>query len=161
MQRLIDRDLLSAFALFCVYGLFSSGSSNDAKDWIFPNLASYIVLFTALFLTVKVLFNALMKRLPDSVQMSPDERTASIDVLVFTSVILVYMFVMYGFGFWLSSWLMLSLTSIYLTIDKTRHNIRTALIVSLGSCILFYFAFLYLFYVPFPRATWWTGFMPD
>jgi len=161
MQRLIDRDLISAFALFCIFGVFDTGSSNDVKDWIFPNLASYIVLFAALCLTAKILFAAIMKRRPDSVKIPLEERAASIDVLVFTLIVLVYMFVMYGFGFWLSSWLMLSITSVYLTLDKTRRNIRTVMIVSLGSCIIFYFVFLHLFYVPFPRATWWTGFMPD
>ena len=60
-------------------------------------------------------------------------------------------------GFWLASFLMLTLTSIYLTLDKTRSNIRLAVVVPLASCIVFYLVFLHLFYVPFPKATWWPG----
>ena len=160
MQRLVDRDLLTALVLFCIYAVFASGSSSDVKDWIFPILATYVILVIAVALVAKVSLAAIMKHIPDTVHLTQDERISSIDVLVFFLIVLAYMFVMYGLGFWLSSLLMVSLTSIYLTLDKTRRNIGLAMIVPLGSCILFYFVFLHVFYVPFPRATWWPGLMP-
>ena len=160
MQRLVDRDLLTALVLFCIYAVFASGSSSDVKDWIFPLLATYVILAIAVALVAKVSLAAIMKHIPDTVHLTQDERISSIDVLVFFLIVLAYMFVMYGLGFWLSSLLMVSLTSIYLTLDKTRRNIGLAMIVPLGSCILFYFVFLHVFYVPFPRATWWPGLMP-
>ena len=160
MQRLVDRDLLTALVLFCIYAVFASGSSSDVKDWIFPLLATYVILVIAVALVAKVSLAAIMKHVPDTVHLTQEERISSIDVLVFFLIVLAYMFVMYGLGFWLSSLLMVSLTSIYLTLDKTRRNIGLAMIVPLGSCILFYFVFLHVFYVPFPRATWWPGLMP-
>ncbi len=133
------------------------GAGDDVKNWIFPLLAAYLILGIAAALVARVVFAAIMRHVPDIVHLSPEDRIAAIDVLVFFLIVLAYMFVMYGLGFWLSSLLMLSLTSIYLTLDKTRRNIRLAMIVPLGACVLFYFVFLHLFYVPFPKATWWPG----
>ena len=160
MQRLVDRDLLTALVLFCIYAVFASGSSSDVKDWIFPLMATYVILVIAVALVAKVSLAAIMKHVSDTVHLTQEERISFIDVLVFFLIVLAYMFVMYGLGFWLSSLLMVSLTSIYLTLDKTRRNIGLAMVVPLGSCILFYFVFLHVFYVPFPRATWWPGLMP-
>ena len=160
MQRLLDRDLLTGLILLCIFGIFSADNSADPKDWIFPIIANYVILIVGIALFTRGAFALIMKRLPDIIHLTPEERIAYFDVLVFFLIVLAYMFVMYGLGFWLSSLLMVSLTSIYLTLDKTRLNIGLATVVPLGSCILFYFVFLHVFYVPFPRATWWPGFMP-
>ena len=157
MQRLLDRDLVTGLVLLCVYALFIADSSADPKDWIFPILANYVILIIGIVLFARGAFALIFKRL----HADKEDRVALIDVLVFFLITLVYMFIMYGLGFWLSSWLMLSATSIYLTLDKTPRNIRIAMLVPLGTCIACYYAFLYFFYVPFPRATWWIGFMPD
>ena len=157
MQRLMDRDLVTGLVLFFVGGvaLFSAGS--DVKNWIFPLLAIYLILGIAAALVARVAFAAIMKQAPDIIRLAREDRVIYIDVLVFFLIVLAYMFVMSGLGFWLSSLLMLSLTSIYLTLDKTRHNIGLATIVPLVACVVAYFVFLHLFYVPFPKATWWSG----
>ena len=160
MQRLLDRDLLTGLILLCIFGIFLADNSADPKDWIFPILANYVILIVGIVLFSRGAFVLIIKRLPDIIHLTPEERIAYFDVFVFFLIVLAYMFVMYGLGFWLSSLLMVSLTSIYLTLDKTRRNIRLAMVVPLGSCILFYFVFLHVFYVPFPRATWWPGLMP-
>jgi hypothetical protein len=67
------------------------------------------------------------------------------------------MFVMNGLGFWLASFLMLSVASFYLTQKKTRRNLTLAVAVPLGVCIVAYLVFLRVFYVPLPEATWWSG----
>ncbi len=157
MQRLMDRDLLTALALFFVGGVALFGAGDDVKNWIFPLLAAYLILGIAAALVARVVFAAIMRHVPDIVRLAPEDRIAFIDVLVFFLIVLAYMFVMYGLGFWLSSLLMLSLTSIYLTLDKTRRNIRIAMVVPLLTCVAAYFVFLRVFYVPFPKATWWPG----
>ena len=161
MQRLLDRDLVTGLVLLCIYALFIADSSAAPKDWIFPILAIYVILIIGIVLFARGVFTIFVKRLPDILYLSQEERLALTDVIVFFLIVLGYMFIMYGLGFWLSSWLMLSITSIYLTLDKTPRNIRLAMVVPLGTCIACYYAFLYFFYVPFPRATWWIGFMPE
>ena len=159
MRRLLDRDLLTALVLFCVAAVFSADSAADEKDWIFPLLANYLILGIAVTLVARVVFAAIMKHLPDIIHLAPEDRFAFIDVLVFFLIVLAYMFVMYGLGFWLSSLLMLLLTSIYLTLNKTRRNIALALVTPLVACVVAYFIFMHVFYVPFPKATWWPGLM--
>ncbi len=157
MQRLMDRDLLTALALFFIGGVAFFSADNDVKNWIFPLLAAYLLLGIATALVARVVYAAIMKQVGDIVRLAPEDRNAYIDVLVFFLIVLAYMFVMYGLGFWLSSLLMLSLTSVYLTLDKTRKKIGLALVVPLVACVAAYFIFTHVFYVPFPEATWWPG----
>jgi len=158
MKRLIiDRDLLTALVLFGVGAVFSADSGDNVKDWIFPLLATYLVLGIAVALVLLVIFRAIMKRLPDIPHLTEEDRIAYFDVLVFFLIVLAYILVMRGIGFWLSSLLMVTLTSIYLTLEKTRHNMMLALVVPLLFCIVAFFVFTHVFYIPFPEATWWPG----
>lgn len=158
MKRLIiDRDLLTALVLFGVGAVFSADSGDDVKDWIFPLLATYLILGIAVALFVLVIFRAIMKRLPDIPHLTEEDRIAYFDALVFFLIVLAYILVMRGIGFWLSSLLMVTLTSIYLTLEKTRHNMMLALVVPLLFCIVAFFVFTHVFYIPFPEATWWPG----
>jgi len=155
MRRLLDRDLLTALVLFGIGAVFSADSGDDVKDWIFPLLATYLVLGIAVTLLVLVVFRAIVKRVPDIVHLTSEDRLAYFDVFVFFLIVLAYILVMPGLGFWLSSVLMLLLTSIYLTLDKTRKNMGLALVVPLVACVAAYFIFTHVFYVPFPEASWW------
>jgi hypothetical protein len=153
----VDRDLLTALVLLFIGGVALFSAGDDVKNWMFPLLATYLIIAIAVALIARVVFAAIMKHVPDIVHLARENRTAFFDVLVFFLIVLTYIFVMSGLGFWLSSLLMLSLTSIYLTLDKTRRNIRIAMVVPLVTCVAAYFVFLRVFYVPFPKATWWPG----
>ncbi len=157
MQKLMDKDIITALVLFAIGGFFLNGAGDDVKNWIFPVLAIYLLLGIATVLVLRVLFAGVINRAPDILQFAQENRVKYRDVLVFFLIVLVYMFVMTGLGFWLATFLMLALTSNYLTIEKTRRNIRLAFVVPLGACIVAYLIFLHLFYVPFPKATWWPG----
>jgi len=157
MQRLMDRDLLTALVLFGIAAVFLSSTGAGVKDWIFPLLATYLILGIAVALLARVVLAAALKRAPDIVDGFRENRNVVIDLLVFCAIVLAYVFVLNGLGFWLSSFLMLSLASIYLAQDKTRRNLVLAIIVPLGACVLAYFIFLRVFYVPLPEATWWPG----
>ena len=158
MQKLIDRNFLSALVLFFIGIVSLVEAGADVMNWVFPRLATYVVLAIAVVLVVRVLFGAALKRVPDIISMSAEDRIVFVDVFLFLLIVLGYLFVMYGLGFWISSFLMLSLTSIYLTQDKTRKNIGLAVAVPLGTCILAYLIFLHVFYVPLPEARWLEGF---
>jgi hypothetical protein len=155
MQRLLDKDLVTALVLFCIGAVFWADPSTDVKDWIFPVMANYLILGIAVALVARFVFSALMKHLPDLLHLAPEDQVAIIDVVIFSLIVLAFMFVMYGLGFWLSGFLMLTLTSLYLTADKTRRSVGIAMIVPLGTCIVAYIIFTHVFYVPFPEATWW------
>ena len=157
MLRLVDRDLLTAMVLLIVGGVAWLSAGGDVKNWIFPLLAIYLILGIAAALLARVIFSAIFDYVPDDVRVSDEDKSVLFDVLVFLLIVLAYMFVMYGLGFWLSSFFMLSLASIYLTLDKTRRSIALAVIVPLAICSAAYFIFLHVFYVPFPKATWWPG----
>jgi cytochrome b561 len=155
MQILRDRDLLTALVLFAVGALFSADGGDNLKDWIFPLLATYLVFGIAVALLLLVIFRAVRNSLPDIIDPTPEDRLAYFDVLVFFVIVLAYIFLLYVLGFWLSSFLMLTLTSVYLTLEKTRMNVTMALVVPLAACIVAYLVFTHVFYVPFPEAPWW------
>lgn len=157
MQKLMDRDFLAGLALFFVGTVALAEAGADPMNWIFPRLATYLILIVAAVLVVRVVFAAVVKHVPDIISMSSEDRVAFVDVFLFLLIVLGYLFVMYGLGFWLSSLLMLSLTSIHLTQNRTRRNIRLAMVVPLATCVVAYFIFMHLFYVPVPEATWWAG----
>jgi hypothetical protein len=157
VRRVIDRDLVSALVLFFIGGVSLSAMGTDMRNWIFPRVLTYLILIVATVLVARVVLAAVKKRAPDIMRTSSEDRGIFVDVLVFCAIVLAYILVVNGLGFWLSSFLMMSLASIYLTPDKTLHNVGLAIVVPLVACVLAYFVFLQLFYVPLPEATWWPG----
>lgn len=155
MQKLMDRDLLSALALFFIGSVALANAGSDLMNWAFPLLAAYVIMFAAAVLLVRAVFAAVSGRAPDIIGMSAKDRIVWLDVFTFLAIALVYLLAMSWLGFWLSSFLMASLVSIYLTKDKTRHNIALAIVVPLATCVVAYLVFEHVFYVPVPEATWW------
>jgi hypothetical protein len=158
VERLKDRDLLSALALFVIGAISLSEAGTDSRNWMFPRLATYVILAVAVVLLARVVIGAIMQRAPDLIPWTSEDRRVLVDLLVFGATVVGYVFVMYGLGFWLASFLMLLLTSLYLTLEKTRKNLILAVVVPLAACVVAYVVFLHVFYVPLPKATWWAGF---
>ena len=155
MRKLMNRDFLTALVLFFIGSIALAKAGSNLMDWVFPLLAAYFVMFAAVVLAASAVFAAVTERSPDIISISAEDRIVCLDVFTFLLIALGYLLVMYGLGFWLSSFLMLSLTSIYLTLDKTRHNVGLAIVVPLAACVVAYVVFLHVFYVPLPEATWW------
>ncbi|MBO21695.1 MAG: hypothetical protein CMM26_04865 [Rhodospirillaceae bacterium] len=157
MNGLADRNLLTALMLFCVSVMFSVGSSSDPKDWAFPLLANYVTLGIAIAFLVKFLWATFLKHAPDNIEMTADSRVSAIDVVVSLIIVIGYLFVMFGLGFWPASLAMLILTTLYLTRERTARNIRMAFIVPVCIAIIAYLIFTQVFYVPFPESVWFSG----
>jgi hypothetical protein len=155
MNRLADRNLLTALVLLVIGGVFFLKSGSDSKDWGFPLLASYVVLAASAAFFVQVAVTAILKRAPDAIEGLRENREVVIDLAVFCAIILVYVLLLRKVGFWLDSFVMLVATSIYLTVDRTRRNVLLAVVVPLASCIVAYVVFLEIFYVPLPEGSWW------
>jgi hypothetical protein len=158
MQKLMNRDLLAGLILFIIGLIAFANAGSDMMNWAFPLLATYFVLFAGAVLIVSALFAAVTGRPLDVVRVSADDRVIWRDVFTFLVIALCYLMVMSGLGFWLSSFLMLLLVSLYLTKDKTRHNVALAIGTSIAACIVAYVVFEQVFYVPLPDATWWGAF---
>jgi hypothetical protein len=154
MQRLMDRDFLTALVLLVIGAVFYTRSGTDTKDWGFPLLATYVVLAIGVAFLVRVVLAAAMKRAPDVVDGFRENRVVVVDLLVFCAIVLVYTIVLKGLGFWLSSFLMLTASSYYLTTERTRRNVVLAVVVPVAVCIIAYVIFLQVFYVPLPEAGW-------
>jgi hypothetical protein len=157
MQKLKDRDFLAALVLLFIGSVSLAKAGDDLMNWAFPRLATYFILFFAAVLVVRVVFSAVAERAPNIISMSTEDKLVALNVFWFLVIALGYLLVMYRLGFWLASFLMLSLASIYLTLDRTRHNVGIAVAVSLAACIVAYVVFQQVFYVPVPKATWWPG----
>ena len=159
MQLLKDRDFLSALVLLVIGGVIWGDSGSDVKDWIFPLLAAYIALGIGAALLARVLLGGLLNRVPDLVDRLSDHRVVVVDLAVFCTVVLAYILLLYGLGFWLASFLMVMSTSLYLTKEKTRRNVIVAIVMPAVICVIAYLVFMQIFYVPLPEAEWWAGFM--
>ncbi|HZD90351.1 MAG TPA: tripartite tricarboxylate transporter TctB family protein [Pseudolabrys sp.] len=158
MTRIIDRDIVAALVLFVVGGVALTQMGTGMQNWIFPQVLTYLILLIGAVLVLRVVFAAALKRAPDIMRVTREQRGMVIDVVVFCAIVLAYVLVLDGLGFWLASFLMLSVASIYLTPNKTARNVTMAIAVPLITCIVAYVIFLHVFYVPVPEATWWAGF---
>ena len=158
MHRLMDRDFLSAALLFVIGAVALSQTSDDApRDWVLPFLAIYALLAIGAALFLRFLLNSFVKNTPDLIRLLRADTPIYTDVAVFCVVVLCWVLLMYGLGFWLASFFMLSATSLYLTREKTTRNMAINVVVSLGACVVAYVVFLHVFYVPLPAASWWAG----
>ena len=155
MQKVMDRDFLAALVLLTIGSVSLSQAGSDMMNWAFPRLATYFILFVAAVLIARVVFSSVTERVPDILRMSAEDKVIARDVFIFLVFSLCYLLVVYGLGFWLSSFLMLSVTSIYLTLEKTPKSIGIDVGVSLAICVVSYVIFQHLFYVPVPQAHWW------
>lgn len=157
MLKLVDRDFLSALLLFFIGAVSLSQVGTNGRDWVLPLLATYAVLAFAAALFLRFLIVGVIKNAPDVVRLRRDEMPVYTDLIAFGVIALCWMYLMFGLGFWLASFFMLSAASLYLTQEKTLKNISLDFIVPLMACILAYLIFLHVFYVPLPTASWWVG----
>ena len=155
MHKLMHRDLVAALVLFVIGAVSLSQAGADPMNWAFPLMATYFILFAAALLAVRVAFTAIAAHAPDILRMSAEDRVVARDVFWFLLISLGYLLLIHGLGFWPASFLMLSLASLHLTLDKTRRNLGLAVAVPLATCVVAYVVFQHLFYVPVPQAAWW------
>jgi hypothetical protein len=154
----MDRDFLSSALLFVIGGVALSQVGDDSpRDWVLPLLAIYSVLAIAAALFLRFLIVSFVKNAPDMIRLLRQDTPIYTDVAVFCVIVLCWVLLMFGLGFWLASFFMLLAASLYLTQEKTRKNLTVDVVVSLGACVVAYIVFLHVFYVPVPVASWWAG----
>ncbi len=155
MQKLLDRDFLAGVILFAIGSIAWLNAGSDMMNWAFPLMATYFILFAGALLIVSALFGIVNGRGLDVIGTGAEDRVVWWDVSVFLVIALGYLLAMYGLGFWIASFVMLALVSLYLTKDKTRHNVALAIVTPVAACVVAYLVFEKVFYVPLPDPTWW------
>lgn len=158
MALLRDRDFLSALVLFAVGIVSLSEAGDDVRNWIFPLLATYLLIAIGAALAIKAIVTLVRNKELDLIEWQSEDSTTLFDLLVFGAIVIGYILVMYGLGFWLASFIMLTVASIYMTVEKTPRRLMMAVLVPAFACVLAYVIFLHVFYVPLPEARWWAGF---
>lgn len=149
MRKVIDRDLLGALALLVIGAVSISQMGTKTADWAFPRTLTYTIIAIAVAMIARVVFRAIRGLGSDTLTMAGHGQTAT-DVLVFSVVILVYVLLIPALGFWLDSFLMLVITSVYLTTSRNIKSMVIAAVTAAAICALAYFIFLDVFYIPFP-----------
>ena len=154
MHRLADRDFLAALLLFFIGAVSLSQAGSEQRDWMLPLLATYTILAIAAALLLRFLIVVVINNAPDVVRMLREERPIYADLIVFGIIVLIWQSLMFLIGFWIASFFMLFAASFYLTLEKTRKNLALDVIVPLGACVVAFFVFLHVFYVPLPVPSW-------
>lgn len=160
MRRAIDRDLLGSLLLFLLAGVSFSQLGHERRDWVFPRYLTYLLFVLAAILAVKVIIRFATKRVSTSTFDKSAAIKRTVDVVVFCVLALAYVLLANGLGFWTASLLMLIISSVYLKVEKTPKSMAIAVATAVVVCLLAYFVFLHLFYVPVPVAQWWHGLVP-
>ena len=75
-----------------------------------------------------------------------------INVGFFCFFVLCYLFILFAFGFWVASPLLLWVSITYFNPDKSALSFAKSLLISLVACGVAYVVFTYIFYVPFPQS---------
>ncbi len=155
MAILRNTDFLTALVLLVIGVIFSSDGGEDIKDWAFPLLATYVVFAASVAFFAKFIFTTMRGRVADLIIFDEDHKLAAKHVFIFLVVVLIYMSIMRTIGFWPTSVVMLLVLSVYLTLEKTRQNMTSAIVAPICTCIIAYLIFTHVFYVPFPPGTIW------
>lgn len=152
MRKVIGPDLAGAVALGVIGAVSISQMGAKTADWAFPRALTYTIIAIALVMIARVAFRAIRGRGLDTLTVAGKSQMVT-DVVVFSAAVLVYVLLIPVLGFWLDSFLMLVVTSIYLTTRRTVKSVVIAAVVAAGICALAYFIFLDVFYIPFPSAS--------
>ncbi len=99
MQKILDKNLITALVIFGICWMFSIGSSPDPKDWAFPLLANYSLLLIAIILFGRFIFFQINNKKEDILEFLSEDKASAIDVLVFLIIVIVFMLLMYVLGF--------------------------------------------------------------
>jgi hypothetical protein len=160
VRRAIDRDLLGSLLLFLLAGVSFSQLGHERRDWVFPRYLTYLIFVLAVILAIKVVIRFVTKGFSAATFDKSAAIKKTVDVVVFCVLALAYVLLTNGLGFWTASLLMLIISSVYLKVEKTPKSMAIAVGTALVVCVIAYFVFLHLFYVPVPVAQWWHGLVP-
>ena len=147
-----DSDFVTGLLLFAIATISYSGTGDNMKDWVFPLMASYTLFVISIAFLLKSALKVLNVKLMIDLTVTREQLPSVINVGFFCFFVLCYLFILFAFGFWVASPLLLWVSITYFNPDKSALSFAKSLLISLVACGVAYVVFTYIFYVPFPQS---------
>lgn len=147
-----DSDVITTILLLGISFIFYSGSGADAKDWVFPLMATFSLFSISIFFLIRSVLKIVSGTIVSDLDIESDQMPSIINVIFFSLFIFIFLLLLFAFGFWVASLALLWTSIAYFNPDKTPKTIIKSLLIATISCIIAYVVFTHIFYVPFPEA---------
>ena len=89
------------------------------KDWVFPLMASYTLFVISIAFLLKSALKVLNGKLMIDLTVTREQLPSVINVGFFCFFVLCYLFILFAFGFWVASPLLLWVSITYFNPDKS------------------------------------------
>jgi hypothetical protein len=147
-----DSDVITTILLLGISFIFYSGSGANAKDWVFPLMATFSLFGISIFFLIKSILKIVSGTIVSDLEIETDQVPSIINVIFFSLFMFIFLFLLFAFGFWIASLALLWTSIAYLNPDKTLKTIIKSLLIAIISCLVAYVVFTHIFYVPFPES---------
>lgn len=121
-------------------------------DWVFPIMSSFLLFsISAVYLSVGII--KILKGITNNdLKIEKSQIPSIINVTVYLFILFIYLILLYIFGFWIASILLLWSGIAYFRGEKNILSISKSLGIALLTCLIAYIVFTYVFWVPFPDS---------
>ena len=147
-----DSDVITTILLLGISFIFYSGSGANAKDWVFPLMATFSLFGISIFFLIKSILKIVSGTIFSDLEIETDQVLSIINVIFFSLFMFIFLFLLFAFGFWIASLALLWTSIAYFNPDKTLKTIIKSLLIAIISCLVAYVVFTHIFYVPFPES---------
>ncbi|WP_199434303.1 tripartite tricarboxylate transporter TctB family protein [Qaidamihabitans albus] len=139
---------LAGAAVLATLGLVSlSQMGDDIRNWIFPRVLTYTLFAVAVMLVVSGVWKVVQGR-PSDLRMP----AAAMGVVIFAAGAVVYAVSIALVGFWVPSFFMLALASVFLSATRNWRTALVSSVIALAACVGAYLVFTQLFFVALPQG---------
>ena len=147
-----DSDLITGLLLLFIASFTYAGIGSSAKDWVFPLMATYTLFGISILFIVKSCIKVFTKTIKNDLVIEKEQIPSIINVAFFCMIVFGYLFVLFAFGFWIASFILLCTSISYFSPTKNISGYAKAFVISLIACAVAYVVFTHVFYVPFPES---------
>ena len=151
-KLLQDSDFVTGLLLLILASLTYSGVGSSAKDWVFPLMACYTLFGISIVFLIKSSIKIIGKKIEKDIVLDREQLPSIINVVLFSLIVLGFLFVLFAFGFWIASFMFLFSSMSYFNPIKDFSGYARSFIISLLACAVAYVVFTHVFYVPFPES---------
>lgn len=121
-------------------------------DWVFPLMSCFLLFSISAVYLVKSSIKIVKGTTISDLKIDKSEIPSIINVVVYTLLLFCYLVLLFVFGFWAASILLLWSGITYFRPEINRSSIVKSLIISIITCVVAYIVFTHIFYVPFPQS---------